>query len=261
MFAVVSAAAATSHSPAFLWSGRPSAGLLGGDYLHELSGAELQNTVAVLVSGTVTQPLVTKVATNPEVLAVFLHDELATEDVRTHGTDAFPVLQKLMADSPSSVSVPFTTRSASLSFEGATRVAADEAERYLEQHPALATNGKTDVLLIPLPASSGGQPGQRGAAFLEHDALVGRVAAAVAKATGGNYVALLTGKAGGSDDVQHLTMRRRLAEAEPQVGLRISPDLMAGLMVSFLLIIIFLNGFCCLFSLQTPKKFEEVKNA
>ena len=63
------------------------------------------------------------------------------------------------------------------SFEGATRVAADEAERYLEQHPALATNGKTDVLLIPLPAS--GQPGKRGAAFLEHDALVGRVAAAV----------------------------------------------------------------------------------
>ena len=104
------------------------------------------------------------------------------------------------------------------SFEGATRVAADEAERYLEQHPALATNGKTDVLLIPLPASSGGQPGQRGAAFLEHDALVGRVAAAVAKATGGNYVALLTGKAGGADDVQHLTMRRRLAEAEPQAN-------------------------------------------
>ena len=32
-------------------------------------------------------------------------------------------------------------------------------------------------------------------------------------------------------------------------------------MVSFLLIIIFLNGFCCLFNLQTPKKFEEVKNA
>ena len=114
MFAVVSAAAATSHSPAFLWSGRPSAGLVGGDYLHELSGAELQNTVAGLVSGTVTQPLVTKAAAKPEVLAVFLHDELATEDVRTHGTDAFPVLQKLMADSPSSVSVPFTTRSASL---------------------------------------------------------------------------------------------------------------------------------------------------
>ena len=195
----------------------------------------------------------------PEVLAVFLHDELATEDVRTHGTDAFPVLQKLMADSPASLSVPFTTRTASLSFEGATRVAADQAERYLEQHPALATNGKTDVLLIPLPASV--QPGKRATAFLEHDALVGRVAAAVGKATRGNYVALLTGMAGGADDVQHVTMRRQLADAEPQVGLRISPELMAGLMVSFLLIIIFLNGFCCLFSLQTPKKFEEVKNA
>ena len=235
--AVVSAAVATSHSPAFLWAGRPVQGLLGGDYLHELSGAELQNTVAGLVSGGAAQPLVTApTSLAPEVLAVFLHDELATEDVRTHGTDAFPVLQKLMADSPASLSVPFTTRTASLrclvhrtpstpaprpgvprcvslprtalhcwdplahlspateqpaparpaiamldplrcdgSFEGATRVAADQAERYLEQHPALATNGKTDVLLIPLPASV--QPGKRATAFLEHDALVGRVAA------------------------------------------------------------------------------------
>jgi len=115
MFAVVSAAAATSHSPAFLWSGRPSAGLLGGDYLHEVSGAELQNTVAGLVSGAVAQPLLNKAAAStPEVLAVFLHDELATEDVRTRGADAFPVLQKLMADSPSSLSVPFTTRSGAL---------------------------------------------------------------------------------------------------------------------------------------------------
>ena len=36
------------------------------------------------------------------------------------------------------------------------------------------------------------------------------------KATRGNYVALLTGMAGGADDVQHVTMRRQLADAEPQ---------------------------------------------
>ena len=41
MLAIVSAAAASQHSPAFLWSGRPGAGLVGGDYLHELSGVEL----------------------------------------------------------------------------------------------------------------------------------------------------------------------------------------------------------------------------
>ena len=59
-------------------------------------------------------------------------------------------------------------------------MAADQAERYLEQHPALATNGQADVLLIPLPASvQQGKQGKR-VAFLEHDALVGRVAAAVA---------------------------------------------------------------------------------
>ena len=251
--AIVSAAAASQHSPAFLWSGRPGAGLLGGDYLHELSGVELQNTVAGLASGAVTQPLVTKAAaTKPEVVAVFLHDELATEDVRTHGSAGFPVLQKLMADSPSSLSVPFTTRPASLRFEGATRVAAEEAERYLEQHPALATNGKADVLLIPLPKKQD--------ALLEHDALVGRVSTALSKATGGNYVALLTGKAGGAE-VQHVTMRRQLADADEPAGLRISPGLFAALAVSLLLLVIFLNGFCCLFSLQTPRKFEEPKAA
>ena len=223
MLAIVSAAAASQHSPAFLWSGRPSAGLLGGDYLHELSGVELQNTVAGLASGAVTQPLVTKAATTPEVVAVFLHDMLATEDVRTHGSAGFPVLQKLMADSPSSLSVPFTTRPASLRFEGATRVAAEEAERYLEQHPAMATNGKADVLLIPLPKKQD--------ALLEHDALVGRVSTALSQATGGNYVALLTGKAGGAE-VQHVTMRRQLADADEPAGLRISPELFAGLAVS-----------------------------
>jgi len=252
---------AGSHSPAFIWSGRPGAGLLGGDYLHEVTGTELQKTVEGLASGAVAQPLLNKVpAGTPEVLAVFLHDELATDDVRTHGTNAFPVLQKLMADSPTSLSIPFTTRTGSLSFEGATRVAADQAERYLEQNPTLATNGKTDVLLIPLRVDARANP-LRAHGFAEHDALVGRVAAAVAKATGGNYVALLTG-ARSHDGFKHVTMRRQLTEAEtPQVGLRISPQLFAGLMVSFLLIVIFLNGFCCLFSLQTPKKFEEVKNA
>ena len=231
MLAIVSAAAASQHSPAFLWSGRPSAGLLGGDYLHELSGVELQNTVAGLASGAVTQPLVTKAAaTKPEVVAVFLHDELATEDVRTHGSAGFPVLQKLMADSPSSLSVPFTTRPASLRFEGATRVAAEEAERYLEQHPALATNGKADVLLIPLPKK---QDALLEHDALVHDALVGRVSTALSQATGGNYVALLTGKAGGAE-VQHVTMRRQLADADEPTSLRISPELFAGLAVSLL---------------------------
>jgi hypothetical protein len=257
MLALLSAVA-TAHSPAFLWSGMRSnqnAGLWSeGDYHHEVSGAELQNAVAALASRTVAQPLVNKVPeVAPEVLTVFLHDELATDDVRTRGTSEFPVLQNLMAESPTSLEVPFTTRTGALRFDGATSVAAEQAERYLEQFPALSTNGKTDVLLIPLPANAPGK-------FAEHDALVGRVAAAVAKATKGNYVALLTG-ARSEDDVKHVTMRRQLASGDVEYGLRINAQLFAGLVVSFLLIVIFLNGFCCLFSLQTPKKFEEVKNA
>ena len=32
-------------------------------------------------------------------------------------------------------------------------------------------------------------------------------------------------------------------------------------MPTFMLFLIFISGFCCLFSLQTPKKFDEVKAA
>lgn len=246
------------HSPAFFWSGRPSTGPSGGNYLHEVSGAALQSAVAGLASGTAAQPFLPKPRKAPEVQVVFLFDELGTDDVRSLGTSAFPVLQKLMADSPSSLAVPFTTRQGALRFQGATNVPLDSAEQFLTAFPELAENGKTDIMLIQLPSSV--QAGKHDG-LAEHDALVGRVTRAIAKATSGNYAALLTGLVGNKNDVELVTMRRRLAAMEEEVGLHIDPMLMAALLVSFMLIIIFINGFCCLFSLQTPKKFDEVKNA
>jgi len=249
-----------SHSPAFFWSGRANMGLAGGDHFNEIGGADLQQAITALSGATSLPPLVSSApAQAPEVQVVFMYDMLSTEDVRSHGGAAFPKLQKLMAEAPSSLSVPFTTRSASapLHFAGAKVVPAAYAESYLTEYPQLAKNGKTDIMLVNLPMSV--KAGKRDD-YIANDDLVGRVTAAVAKATEGNYAVLLTGATG--SDVEHVTMRRRLQSADsPTVGLRITPNLMAALMVSFLLIIVFLSGFCCLFSLQTPKKFEEPKQA
>jgi hypothetical protein len=274
------------HTPAFLW-GRSGVGLHdGGDYLHEVSGAELQKTVTGLARGAGAQPLVSSSKEKPEVLTIFLHDELATDDVRALGSNAFPHMQKLMKDSPASLSVPFTTRTGPLRFDGATTVPADQAEQFMDRSPTWAKNGKTDIMLVNLPTGSRG-------GFAEHDEFVSRVTASVHKATGGNYVALMTGKSARSAD---FAMRRQLLETEKtavrqpwlapglrpptdlravmlrsrfltrrppappaQTGLHISPMLMSAEIVVFLLFIIFINGFCCLFQLQTPKKFDEVK--
>ena len=67
------------------------------------------------------------------MLTIFLHDELATDDVRALGSNAFPHMQKLMKDSPASLSVPFTTRTGPLRFDGATTVPADQAEQFMDR--------------------------------------------------------------------------------------------------------------------------------
>ena len=155
----------------------------------------------------------------------------------------------------------------------------------MDRSPTWAKNGKTDIMLVNLPTGSRG-------GFAEHDEFVSRVTASVHKATGGNYVALMTGKSARSAD---FAMRRQLLETEKaavrhpwlprglrpptdlravkargrfltrrppaQTGLHISPMLMSAEIVVFLLFIIFINGFCCLLQLQTPKKFEEPKAA
>merc|ERR1719345_452122 len=109
MLAIASVAAA-SYSPAFLWAGRPGMGLVGNtDHLTEVHGAELQQAVAGWASASTAAPLLSDSVQAPEVQVVFLYDQLSTEDVRARGF-LFLTLQKLMADAPASLSIPFTTR-------------------------------------------------------------------------------------------------------------------------------------------------------
>ena len=53
--------------------------------------------------------------------------------------------------------------------------------------------------------------------------------------------------------------RRLSASGAYKPYLHTGPTLLTAQLVSLILFIIFLSGFCCLFSLQTPKKFEENK--
>ena len=80
------------------------------------------------------------------------------------------------------------------------------------------------------------------------------VALAVDAGTKGNYAAVLTAGTHGAH-----RLLASVAESEPL--LHTTPTLLTAQLVMLILMIIFFSGFCCLFSLQTPKKFDEVKNA
>ena len=119
-------------------------------------------------------------------------------------------------------------------------------ELHLRAHPEILTNGAADLLLVEHAAAD----------LSAHDEAVHRVCGHVAGATSGNYGALVTGS-----KLPLEAPRRRLSSGETGVKLMIERDLLTGLLVFALLFTIFISGFCCLFSLQTPRKFEDGSKA
>jgi len=255
-FALVGAvSAASDFSPAFLWSPRETGLGKNAEHLHEASARDLEGAVAA-ISGRGKHALVQAGERKaPEVQLVFLADELVTETVRSHPSE-LKNLDNLLKTSTSSLSVPFTTRSgARRIFDDAPRVAASEAEKYFRENAKIFLDGVPNTVVVELKAAAGASPEE---ALASHDAIVGRLSQYVSRGTGGNYAGLLTGaQAAAAGD---LTTRGRLLAAKPQIELmpylHMTPTLITAYMIMFLLFVIFLNGFCCLFSLQTPRKFE-----
>lgn len=229
------AAAASDYSPAFFWSPKKASGAASGlEHLSAVSGVDVGHTSTLLADGA------------REVQLVFLAEGMSTDAVRQHG-DALPTLDGLLKKSASSLTMPFTTAHDSELFAQAPRVRADEAEQYFETHAAMLSNGVRDTVVVELPAAADASAEAQLAA---HDAHIQRVTRAVDAGTGGNYAALLTAtRRGGA--------RRRMAKAAPVAYLHTTPTLLAAQVIVLLLIVIFLAGFCCLFSLQTPKRFED----
>ena len=254
----------TDFTPAFFWSPREIGVGRTAEHLHTVSAQDLEGAIDVITGlrkGTA-HPLVTlgqKVA--PEIQLVFLADGLHTEAVRQHGA-GLKNLENLLQTSASSLSVPFTTRAADVPriFDSATRLAASEAEKYLIQHASLYHNGVPDVVVVELKVEAAASEKEALVAF---DALVGRLSHIVARATKGNYAGLVTGLqriAAGDGQLS----RGRLLQAtqvETMPYLHMTPTLLTAYLVGLLLFLIFISGFCCLFSLQTPKKFDEPKLA
>ena len=255
----LAAAARGGHTPAFFWSSLSDTGLgRSAQHLHEASAADVERTFAALAGGSDKAPLLQSSSSArpaPELQLVFLFDKLPTDAVRP--ADAgFDAVARLMADSRSSLSAPFTTRTSSAGlFKRHTRVAADKCEEYLAAHPELATNGKPDTLVVTLAAPKDASAGNFGAA----DALVAKIHRAAEKATGGKVAALMTGEKpvpapAGSSARATVTpghpmasRKRALSEAGPGSGYQTTPGILIGLLVGLLLLLIFIPGFCCIF--------------
>ena len=260
----LAAAARGGHTPAFFWSSLSDTGLgRSAQHLHEASAADVERTFAALAGGSDKAPLLAPSSTSrpaPELQLVFLFDKLPTDAVRP--ADAgFDAVARLMADSRSSLSAPFTTRTSSAGlFKRHTRVAADKCEEYLAAHPELATNGKPDTLVVTLAAPKDASAGNFGAA----DALVAKIHRAAEKATGGKVAALMTGEKpvpapAGSSARATVTpghpmasRKRALSEAGPGSGYQTTPGILIGLLVGLLLLLIFIPGFCCIFQVCIP---------
>lgn len=252
-FAALVAPAASTYTPAFIWSERLDAGVgHAAEHLNEVSAHDLAHLVSSIVAESApdaVSPLLQKApALRPEVQLVFAVAELETEVVREHAASMSQV-ERLIRTSESSVTMPFTAGAplGSSIFDTAIRLASHEAEAYLKAHPEVFANNVPDVIIIELPRATSHSPID---ALKSQDKFVGKISGLVSKATGGKYAALMTGASAvfGS--------RRRLEEEGP-AALHITPELWTSLAVSLYLIIIFLSGFCCLFSLQTPRKFDD----
>lgn len=227
----------------FFWSPRGGdAAQTAAEHLGALSGTDIERVSSLLLGK--------NAASAPEVQLVFLAEGLGTDAVRQHAA-RLPALDRLLQKSSMSLTVPFTTAHDAQLFSRTARVAGSQAVAHLKAHTSIFGNGVVDTVVVELPATGATAEEQLAA----HDAVIESVTSAVDAGTRGNYAALLTAKRGA---VSHAT-HRRLQATPSSPYLHTTPTLLTAQLIMLILMTIFLSGFCCLFSLQTPKRFEESK--
>lgn len=230
LLSACAALGAAERAPAFIWSPKALRNIERSGHFHgETSADEVEKLVNSLA------PL-TEVA-----VAFVVHGPMGTSHVRANG---LPLLEQRMRASISSLTLPFATAAEFKLFDNAVRVAGAEAEAYFQgaAGKAALTNGKPDVVVVELDAQQ----------LSELDALADRIAEAVDAGSKGNYAAVLTAESA-------VAGPRRLAAKGSVTFLNTHPTLLTAQMVMLLIFIIFMSGFCCLFQLQTPKRFETPK--
>lgn len=233
--------------PAYFWSGLPlfERGVVT-DYTPSSAIWDTVDHVAGLKSASA---LARTSDTKPEVVLAFTYDKLRSDLVQ-RGSE-FSGFLAAFDQAASSLAVPYVVRDGSHATPGQT-VCCSRAAEFLRESGVLS-NGENDVIHVNVDGATE-----------ENDLMVAQIVDMVNKATSGRYVALLTANNTVPSDLvlefgqkEGASPRRRLAYAETQMRqIPITPGILTGLLVGGLLFIIFINGFCCLFALQTPKKFE-----
>eukprot|EP00965_Chrysotila_dentata_P240957 6204012-Pleurochrysis_carterae.AAC.2 len=241
-----------AHVPAFFWSEKADIGIgKSAQHLGEVSAVDLEHTVQTILGRhhVIASPLITGVrkAPAPEVQLIFHSNEITTEALREHGSSLSNV-EKLLETSASSLTAPFTHGMYMDSdvLRHGLHIPSSEFLAYTEHNPQVFTNGATDIIVVELPAGGA----DLAESLKKQDEAIAIVSGLVSKLTHGNYASMLSA-------TPVPAKGRRLAETDlPK--LHITKDLYVALAVSLFLIIIFFSGFCCLFGLQTQRKFEDV---
>jgi hypothetical protein len=233
--------------PALFWSGMPIfVERMLTDYTPSSSVWDTVDHLAGLKSeGSALAPAT---AEKPEVVLAFTYDKLRTDLVQRN--PEFEGVVAAFEGAASQLSVPYVVRDSQRAVAGHS---CKDAAAYIEGSGVLS-NGVADLVSINVDGAT-----------VENDREVAQIVDMVAKATNGRYVAMVTANNTvpsemvlefGAKEVER-PMRRRLTYAQQQQRqIPLTPGILTGLLVGGLLLVIFLNGFCCLFALQTPKKFE-----
>lgn len=233
--------------PAYFWSGMPL--FERGVVTDYTPSSVIWQTVDHLAGLKASSPLARVSDAKPEVVLAFTYDKLRSDLVQ-RGSE-FAGFKAAFDQAASSLAVPYVVHD-SVHATPAHSVCCSRARDYLHESGVLS-NGVNDVVNINV-----------GAATEENDRAVSQIVEMVRKATNGRYVAMLTANSTVPSDMvlefgqkEGPSTRRRLAYAETQLRqIPITPGILTGLLVGGLLFVIFISGFCCLFSLQTPKAFE-----
>lgn len=243
-------AADGEFSPAFVWSPRDIGVGYNAKHFHEVTDSALEEAVTA-ISARGKHPLIRPGEFEaPEVQLLFLAEKLSTEHVRAKGAEMRNI-EKLLKDSASSLSIPFTTRTSGSPrlFGDDIRVDAHEVDQFFLDHADMFTDRKPNRVVVDLKEAM--SPG-------DIDALVGRVSSLVEAGTSGNYAGLLTGNHE-AVPASPPFKGRKLAAGSKAYYLHMTPTLLTAYLMLAILLVIFLSGFCCLFSLQTPRAFPKTK--
>jgi len=208
-----------------------------------------------------------------ELVMVYMLNEVSTRDMQNH-KEAFTNLQDSLekAQSSSFVALPVSKVSIDSMLEtsrvngvSAVDVESSQLQAYLSAHPELMTNSQPDVIVVRFPADMDAASA---------DALVGSADKAVAAATSGNYVGILSTtssmEAGLATNLAFQFFQSdNLRSSVPYTtgdstrnallygpSVYLTPTLLISILVMIYMGFLLLAAYCCILSLQTPEKFE-----